>query len=107
VAHALMRHGYQVILARNGQEALKAYRDLGAKVELLITDVVMPVMSGKELADELTRLQPGLRVIYMTGYPDERISRLGVLEGDVNVLQKPFDRFALLNKVREVIDAKA
>ncbi len=73
-------------------------------IDLLLTDVVMPETSGKEVADDLTRLRPGLKVLFMSGYTDEAIVHHGVLDADIEFIQKPFTPVTLAKKVRNVLD---
>jgi CheY-like chemotaxis protein len=107
VRRVLERMGYDVIEASSGQEALELVRRNRPRLDLLLTDVVMPGMSGRELADELAVLQPDLRVLYMSGYTDEAIVHHGVLNPGVAFLEKPFTPDALLRKLREVLGAPA
>jgi two-component system cell cycle sensor histidine kinase/response regulator CckA len=97
--------GYRVIEARNGPEALEAARRHKEAVHLVVTDVVMPEMSGLELAERLNREHPGTRVLYMSGYTDDAVMRHGIVESGVAFLQKPFLPLALARKVREVLEA--
>jgi CheY-like chemotaxis protein len=89
--------------AANGREALRLVTEHGGPLDLVLTDVVMPGMSGPELAERLSREQPGLRVLYMSGYADEAIGHHGVLEPGVEFLQKPFTPQDLVQRVREVL----
>jgi two-component system cell cycle sensor histidine kinase/response regulator CckA len=107
VAEILMGQGYTVIEASDGEEAMKVSREnVGKKIHLLLTDVVMPGMSGHELALTLGLQHPKMKVLYMSGYTDNAIVHHGVLEEGVNYIQKPFTLDALARKVREVLDQK-
>ncbi|HEV8124480.1 MAG TPA: response regulator [Gemmatimonadales bacterium] len=99
----LLSKGYVVLEAANGQEALRLVSEHTGPLDLVLTDVVMPGMSGPEMAERLSREQPGLRVLYMSGYADEAIGRHGVLETGVQFLQKPFTPQDLAQRVREVL----
>jgi two-component system, cell cycle sensor histidine kinase and response regulator CckA len=99
--------GYEVLEAGRPEAAIEAMSAGGRRVHLLLTDVVMPGMNGPQLAARLTALQPGLRVLYMSGYTGEAVAHHGVLEHGTHLLQKPFTPDALARKVREVLDAGA
>ena len=99
--------GYEVLEAGHPEAAIEAMAGGGRRVHLLLTDVVMPGMNGPQLAARLTALQPGLRVLYMSGYTGESIARHGVLEHGTHLLQKPFTPDDLARKVREVLDQRA
>ena len=101
--HTLEQSGYTVIEAHNGEEALavcKRYKDL---IHLMITDVVMPGMSGRELAERITAVHPHLPVLYVSGYTDDAIVHHGLLDPGTAFLEKPFSPTALTHKVREVL----
>ena len=100
----LSRHGYDVLDAQNAGEAFLAC-DETANIHLLLTDVVMPRMSGHELAQRLARAKPEMRVLYVTGHPESNVVRRGVVREGHALLQKPITPSALLRKVREVLDA--
>ena len=85
-------------------DAARVSSELPAGVDLLLTDVVMPQISGRELAERLAELHPGLRVLFMSGYSDEAVYRHGVLSPDAAFLEKPFTERGLAGKVREVLD---
>jgi PAS domain S-box-containing protein len=97
--------GYQVLEAKSGDEALSIYKQHEGQIDLVMTDVVMPQMSGRELARNLETLHPGIKVLYMSGYTDDAIVRHGLLDQEIVFLQKPFTPDALTRKVREVLDA--
>ncbi len=100
----LVSLGYRVIRAETPERGLAIAGDPGLSIDLLLTDVVMPGMSGKELYEHLRLIRPGLRVLYMSGYPSDVIARHGVLEQGVSYLQKPFTRQALAQKIRQVLE---
>jgi CheY-like chemotaxis protein len=100
--------GYTIYEAGSVYEAMNiAERNGEKRIDLMITDVVMPGMNGRELANLLTRLRPGTRVLYISGYTDDAIVHHGVLDGNVHFLQKPFSPKTLALKVREVLETKA
>ena len=106
ICEVLRGLGYRVLEAPRPELALDLMAAEGAPVRLLLTDVVMPGMDGRQLAERLTARQPGLRVLYISGYTGEAIARHGVLEHGTQLLQKPFTPEALARKVREVLDAR-
>ncbi|MHB8763194.1 MAG: response regulator [Deferrisomatales bacterium] len=100
----LTGRGYRVVDAPNPAEALGICRSMPEPVHLLLTDVVMPGMGGRQLAERLAAERPGLKVLYMSGYLDNAIVHHGVLDPGVHFLQKPFTPLALARKVRQVLD---
>src|SRR5215472_4581339 len=96
--------GYSVLEAASVEDAIRLAEAADRKIDLLLTDVVMPVMDGHELSRRLTSSYPTLKVLYMSGYTDDVIVQRGVLNGGTRLLQKPFDRASLLGKVRQVLD---
>jgi PAS domain S-box-containing protein len=101
---ALEEHGYDVVDAPSASAALELAANLGRPVHLLLTDVVMPEMSGRVLAERIATLQPTAKVLYMSGYTDDAVIRHGVLRATTPFLQKPFTALALAARVREVLD---
>ena len=100
----LQAHGYTVLEAGRPSEALEICKHFEPPIHLLFTDVVMPQMSGREVAENITASRPNTKVLYMSGYTDQAIAHHGVLDPGVPFLQKPFTPEALVQKVREVLD---
>jgi CheY-like chemotaxis protein len=100
----LAEHGFQVLAAANGEEAIQLVKTCRQPIHLLLTDVVMPGMNGRALAEQLLPMQPQIRILYMSGYTDSFIAGHGVLEPGTHLLHKPFTEQALLRKVRQVLD---
>ncbi|MFI5096437.1 MAG: PAS domain S-box protein [Candidatus Acidiferrales bacterium] len=96
--------GFHVLSAGNGEEALKVAARFGSTFDLLLTDVVMPGMNGRALAEQLTPRQPGMKVLYISGYADSFIAGHRVLDPEMHLLHKPFTEEVLIRKVREVLD---
>ncbi len=95
-----------MLAAANGLEALARAGSHAGPVQLLLTDVVMPGMNGRELAERLAAVRPGLRVLFVSGYASDVIAKRGVLEEQVNLLEKPFSRASLLRRVRRALDGE-
>jgi len=102
----LQRCGYTVLEARHGREALDLMAFYAGPLQLLVTDVVMPQMHGRTLATLLTAQRPGLKVLFVTGYADPPLLDLGLSDGEVSLLMKPFTPSSLARKVREVLDQR-
>jgi len=104
IRQALERYGYTVLEAPDGETALQLAAKHHGPIHLLLTDVVMPGVSGRQLADRLVHLRPGVKVLYASGYTDDAILHHGMLEPGIAYLQKPFTRDALALKVRALLD---
>jgi DNA-binding response OmpR family regulator len=110
---ALVRHltsrllradGYTVLQAANGKEAIRIARDFQGEIHLVVTDVIMPELSGKELFIEIKAVRPGTKVLYITGYSENILIHNGSLNLNDPLLPKPFSAVALRSKVREVFE---
>jgi CheY-like chemotaxis protein len=103
----LERNGYRVVTAGRGAEALELVGAHTGELDLLLTDVVMPQMLGKEVAEKVAALRPGIRVLYMSGYARPVLAEQGTLDPTVALVSKPFSEDALLAAIREVLDEPA
>ncbi len=103
----LTRHGYRVIDASGGGQALELYEKHTESIDLLLTDVVMPQMTGKALAERIRQQRPGIRVLYMSGYPEDVVAYQGTLAEGVDLLQKPFNEESLLRAVQRLLTGSA
>ena len=104
IKEILMNCGYKVLDAENGNEAIQIARNFRGPIHLLLTDVIMPGMGGEQLATQLSRFLPEMKVLYMSGYPNDGIVRSGILATGVALLEKPFTREILTRNVRQVLD---
>ncbi len=98
--------GYRLLVARDGVDALRVAADYADTIHLLLTDIVMPQMSGRELAEQLSEARPDIKVLYTSGYTEDTIVHMGVVQETVHLLQKPYTRRALLTEVRAVLDSR-
>ncbi|MGL4461747.1 MAG: response regulator [Planctomycetia bacterium] len=103
-AFVLQQNGYEVLTASNGMEAIAVVERWARPIELLLTDLVLPRMSGRELAARLNQLKPDLKVLFMSGYTEVEVLQKGLEAGAVDFLAKPFSLEALTLKVREILD---
>ncbi|MBN2445835.1 MAG: PAS domain-containing protein [Phycisphaerae bacterium] len=101
--HMLRDSGYRVLAASNGADALRLAAAHSEQIDLLVTDVIMPGMNGRKLADTLTAQRPNMRTLYVSGYTSDVIAHHGVLEENVEFLEKPYSRLQMLRRVREVL----
>jgi two-component system, cell cycle sensor histidine kinase and response regulator CckA len=104
---ALERRGYRVLCASNGVEALEVSRTTATRIDMLITDVVMPALGGPELAARITEARPELKVLFTSGYAENQLGEQGVLHEGVNFIQKPYTFTQLSQRVRELLDQPA
>ncbi len=107
ICEVLRANGYSVYSANNGAQALQLVREHGGSIHLLLTDVVMPGLSGRALAGQMISTHPTLKVLYMSGYTENAIVHHGVLDPGVDLIQKPFTVGALSKKVRELLEKKS
>jgi PAS domain S-box-containing protein len=103
-ARMLRRNGYAVLTAADGPEAIELVREHQGRIDLLVSDVVMPRMLGREVAERIQELQPDIRVLYVSGYAESILGSKGTLEAGVRLLEKPFSEPALLTTLREILD---
>jgi CheY-like chemotaxis protein len=103
----LTSSGYTVIEAENGHTALELASMHVGPIHLLLSDVVMPGISGRELAERVSQIRPGIKIVYMSGYTDQAVVHHGILENDAVLLQKPFTLMTLAAKLREILAVPA
>ncbi|MBN2704489.1 MAG: PAS domain S-box protein [Pontiellaceae bacterium] len=100
----LKHHGYRVIDAADGVDALEKLKAYGKRIDLLVSDVVMPKMNGKQLYDAVEKIQPGVPVLFMSGHSDDVLAHRGIVDTDINYLQKPFSITALTEKICALLE---
>jgi signal transduction histidine kinase/ActR/RegA family two-component response regulator len=105
VDRILSAHGYRVVVASNGPDALTVARDYSGHIDLLLTDVIMPLMQGNELAERLVADRADLRVLFMSGFAQPALAATGTLAPEIALLDKPFNEATLLSRIRQVLDA--
>ncbi len=103
VCETLSTHGYKTLEAQNAIEALQHASEPAETIHLLLTDIIIPEMNGRELSERVVAIHPAIKVLYMSGYTDNIIGHHGILEKDINFLQKPFTVRSLLQKVRQIL----
>ena len=106
ICAVLSESGYDVLCAGSAEEALRIASNHPGEIELLVSDIVMPDMHGPELSRSLATLKPDMKILFVSGYSETDISDQGVVESGLLVLQKPFTRQRLGQKVREILDAE-
>lgn len=102
----LRKFGYDVLLARNGADAVEKFKANSGKIELIVMDMIMPSKSGKEAHEEIRRLGHDVKVLFMSGYSTDLLASKGVLEEGDEILMKPFQPLELVRKVRSMLDRK-
>jgi two-component system cell cycle sensor histidine kinase/response regulator CckA len=105
LADVLTMYGHQVLVARDGEEGVRLSEEHQGPVDLIVTDIVMPRLGGRELVERVSLQRPKIRALYLSGYTDEAVMRHGVLEAGAAFLQKPFTARQLMTKVRQILDA--
>ena len=103
VVAMLVDTGYTILKASDGAEALRVCGEHKGRIDLMLTDVVMPKMSGRELADMLVKTHPKMKVLFMSGYTDDAIQHHGVLDPGIAFIEKPFSQVSLTARIREVL----
>jgi len=106
IGRTLARLGYEVLTADGGKEAVRLAQEHQGPIDLLLTDIMMPVMNGVEVAAEVTRSRPGITVFFMSGYADQELVQRGLLDQASHFLQKPFSPQELGQKVRDALDRR-
>ncbi|MFP6801543.1 MAG: ATP-binding protein [Pseudomonadales bacterium] len=101
---AIRSKGYNVYNASNAEEALEIFSQAKVHIDLLVTDIMMPGLNGKELADHAVKINPNLKVIYISGYSDNALFKEGIIAPDIVLLRKPFLPGKLINEIREILD---
>jgi CheY-like chemotaxis protein len=102
----LEMQGYQVLVADSGPCGIDLFESQRDRIQLVLTDVMMPEMGGRELAEELTRRRPGLRIVFMSGYTSDEVLRQGIETEQVDFVQKPFTPEVLTRKIQTVLARK-
>jgi CheY-like chemotaxis protein len=106
VKHILDSRGYRVLDAASGPDALVIFEQHRGEIDLLLTDIVMPRMNGRELAQQILQAEPDMKIVYMSGYTDDMLIQTGALRPGTSFLQKPLKPDALAGRIREVLDAR-
>ena len=103
----LQEFGYHLIMAHDGLDAIDKANEFQGTIHLLLTDVVMPNLSGKDLSLEIKKLRPNIKICFMSGYTNNAIVHHGILDQNTNFIQKPFTPDDLLKKIRSILDTPA
>lgn len=102
----LERRGYTVLLASDGEQALRLARSHSGRIDLLLTDVVLPRTNGRRVAELLSLERPGIKVLYMSGYTEDAMLNHGALDEGVMLVEKPFTDLTLARRIRELLDGE-
>ena len=103
LSRAIRSKGYNVCNASNAEKALEIFNDTKVHIDLLVTDIMMPGLNGKELADHAVKINPNLKVIYISGYSDNALFKEGIIAPDIVLLRKPFLPGKLINEIQEIL----
>ncbi len=107
VEKLLRLQGYHVLSAADPAAAIELAREHSASIDLLVTDVMLPGLSGRDLARQIQNLKPGIPVLYISGYSDDAVARHGIVDPGTHFLQKPFTPTQLGKKIREILDSRS
>ncbi|MGO9403627.1 MAG: response regulator [Terriglobales bacterium] len=107
IGAGLREDGYKILIATNGVDALRVAEQHPGSIDVLLTDVIMPQMSGPELARSLAPRRPGMKVLYISGYTDDKLRHASISGSEVVLIQKPFQLVDLTQKLREVLGRKS
>ncbi|MBU4262504.1 MAG: response regulator [Proteobacteria bacterium] len=103
----LQSHGYTVIESVDGQDAVDRFRENSDRIDLVVLDVIMPNKNGSEAYQEIIMVKPAIKALFVSGYPSDKINKMGMLQAGINFLYKPLSLDTLLRKVREILDHPA
>jgi CheY-like chemotaxis protein len=106
LVRTLEKYGYRVLEAQNGIEAVQKAWGYREPIHLLLTDAMMPKMNGRELAVEIKKTRPKIKILFLSGYPREVLSEQGILDSGIHLIQKPYEQEELVRQIRRILDEK-